>query len=176
MTALAQVYTDIMNKVVSILSGGVRVFNTVAVYNDQITRMKNGSGTTYWLPAVFIELRTYNENTIGDQLTNADIDVIFHVAHMELDSGIGTLDQNLNIFTMRDYVKSTFSMFKPTNCGLFVWKGEQQQFNHDNINEYKLTYKCHYIDNVANSLITGTQYEYANAGITFSFGYSQSVG
>jgi hypothetical protein len=173
---LVRIYWDIFEKIDTIKIDSLPVFNTRKILNNQVKRMRDGSGVSYWMPAVFVEIRTYNEGVIGNELTYADMDVIFHIVHNELDSADGNLDQNINVFELRNKIKSNFSMFKPTNCGLFIWNGEVGDFNHDNIYEWKLTYKCHYIDNVANPMITGNQYEYNGATVSLSIVYDDGFG
>lgn len=176
MTGIAQVYQDILSRIDNIIdSSGNKIFNWRAVFNDQIKRTKDGSGYSFWMPAVFVEIKTHNEGSIGDQLTYAEMDIIFHIVHNELDDAYGLLDQNTNVFQFRDYIKSNFSLFKPTNCGVFIWLGENQSFNHTNIYEYIVKYKCYYIDNLASPTITGSEYYNTGASSSFIITYTQSV-
>lgn len=163
---LNNVYKDIVDRIALIKENDLPVFNTVAVFNDQINRSKSGKGYSFWDPSVFIEIRSSNDGSFGEQLTFSDLDIIFHISMFQLNGwDQASLDENLYIFHLRNLIKSNFSMFKPTQCGLFNWDKEEQQFDHDQIYTYKLTYKCHYIDQVAYPFNTG-QYYYATASLT----------
>lgn len=169
--AIAQVYTSIQQQILSILNTdtGLPYFNTVAVFNDQIKRSKSGKGYNYWDPSVFIQIKSSNEGSYGDQLTFAEFDVTFHISMYQLNGwDLASLDENLYIFHLRNLIKSNFSLFQPPQCGPFNWKGEEQQFDHDQIYTYRLSYKCYYVDKVSDPFITGYEYLSATGSTTLT--------
>lgn len=172
--AVAQIYKDIFNwldtKVLDDTNNPM--FHTRAVFNNQIERSKRGSNYSFWDPSVFVEIKSENEGDFGSQLTYANLRVTFHISMFQTDSMDGNLDQNLYIFHLRDIIKAKFSLFEPSQCGPFNWGGEEQQFDHDQIYTYKLHYNCFYIDKVAEPEVSGAQYEFSGAGLSFSVIYA----
>ncbi len=172
--ALETVYTDIITRIDEIKhTDGNPVFNTRAIFNKQIDRAKTAKGYSFWDPSVFIEMKSSNEGSIGGQLTYADLAITFYISMFQLNGwDNASLDENLYIFHLRNLIKSNFSMFKATQCGLFNWVGEEQQFDHDQIYTYKLTYKCYYIDQIAYPINTHREYNFSGATLSLTAIYT----
>lgn len=175
---MVEVYQSIINWANNIQLNGVIAFNTIAIFNNQVKRESKGKGYVFWKPALFIEIKSSKDETYGanDQLTGSELEVIFHIVHNELDDATGNLDQNINVFTLRNLVKKSYSLFQPLQCGVFNYYGEEQQFTHDNIYIYKIKYKCWYVDTSAYP-IPDQMYYYATGSVvgTYSVGFTYSV-
>lgn len=137
---IAEAYTQILDWV------NKDTFKNVAVYNQQVERMIRGSGYSFETPALFVEVNEENEEALGDGITASDLMIKFHIVMEQLDSSDGNLDQNMDIFQYRNAIKSSFSMFKLAQGGIFNWLNEDEDYDHGNIYHYILGYKCYYID------------------------------
>jgi hypothetical protein len=82
---------------------------------------------------------------IGQNMRSAVLGVNIHLVH-EYYNADGTFEQDLEIFDLRDQVTALLSQFKPTGCGLMVSMTEQQDYDHDNVYHYILTYQVDFID------------------------------
>ena len=123
-------------------------FKQIRVYNGQINSSLNRGIYLYEkaTPALFLEINEQNSILLGKQITASDLIIKFHIVITQLDSATGTLDQNIDIFFYRNYIKRIFSKFKLTKGGTFIWGDDDESYIHDNLYHYILTYKCHYID------------------------------
>lgn len=158
MAGLVPVIGDLINKINSLVdTNNAPYFNTVAVWNDQVKRMKDGSGYSLLTPACFIEIEESNEMQLGMGVTSSDLTITFHVVHEELDAIDGTLDQNLNVFGYRDIIKRYFTKYSPTQCGHMGYIHEKQDYSHNNIYQFNIQFKVGYIDTVAYPLQDGDQ-------------------
>ena len=59
------------------------------------------------------------------------------------------MDENFNIFVLRDLVVNSISHFKSDKSSIFTKVSEEQDFEHTNVYHYKLTYKAQWIDETA---------------------------
>lgn len=131
-----------------IITSAPSIFNYVSIYNKQIKRLLNGSNFSYNNPSLFIEIQEEQQSieTLGNQLTASNLIIIFHIVMMELDGAVGNMDQNLNIFNLRNEVKKNYSLFKLTQGGTFNWMNEDEDYDHGSIYHYLIKYKAYYID------------------------------
>lgn len=136
----SEVYNQILSNV------DTTTFNTIAIYAEQPRRMMRGNGYSFLTPACFVEINESNYETVGDGITTSDCDIKFHIIMEQLDGNNGTLDQNLDIFTLRNNIKSAFSLFKLNQGGFFQWKDEDEDYCHSNIYHYILSYKAFNVD------------------------------
>lgn len=127
--------------------------NTVLLYariwNNQIETEIQGDSYVYPKPAAFLEIVApvvFNE--IGQNFLAADLNINIHLVH-EYYNEDGTFEQNLPVFDLRDKVIEALSQYKPTACGQMVCTGEQQDYDHDNIYHYQISFVCHFIDSKA---------------------------
>jgi hypothetical protein len=121
------------------------IFEKIAVYNAQIDRALLGISSLP-LMSCFVEIDNIKEFNLSQKLTGVDIKITIHIAHNELDATDGTLDQNLNIFSIRDKVHKFFLNLHLPNCGPILYNNENQQYNHTNLYHYVNSYNCHWID------------------------------
>ncbi|MEI8111164.1 MAG: hypothetical protein WCH59_09265 [Chitinophagia bacterium] len=124
--------------------------NTVSLYsriwNNQIEAEKAGETYAYPKPAAFVEVVSpaiFEE--IGQNFRSADIGISIHLVH-EYYNQDGTFEQDLEVFDLRDKVIEALSQYKPTGCGQLVSTGEQQDYDHDNIYHYVISFVCNFID------------------------------
>lgn len=135
------------------------LFKTVAIWNDQIDRMTDGSGYSFLSPAAFVEINTSDHEFLGLGYTAFDVDVKIHILNEMLDYCDGTLDQDLLVFDLRNSVKTYLNMFRPTQTGNLMYVDEKQQFDHTNVYHYIISFKARMVDRYGNTeptSITGT--------------------
>ncbi len=124
--------------------------NTVSLYahvwNNHVDMEKSGAIEAYPKPAAFIEIGSpvVYEN-IGVNCRGADLNIILHLVH-EFYNQDGTMEQDLEIFDLRDKVLAAITGFQPTACGPLVSTSETQDFDHDNVYHFILNFTCHFID------------------------------
>lgn len=138
---IKQTILDALTKVRGI--GGV---NWAAVWNDQLNRMDDQSGLSLPFPAIYVEMLPQEWNMLSAGVSQCDIVWKIHICHQQFDSMDGFFDQNLDVFDLRDSVKTALMLFKPTNCGSWIASGEEQDYSHTNIYHYILEFTCCFID------------------------------
>lgn len=121
-------------------------FSFIAVWNDHVNRLIDGSGYTYACPAAFLELETLEVYNLNAGITHTDYIIRIHIVHQELDAADGTLDQNLNVFDYRDAVKVALTGLKPENFTNLMWYNEFQDYEHSNLYHYIVEFKGGFID------------------------------
>jgi len=121
-------------------------FNFVAVWNDHVNRLIDGSGYSYNCPAAFVELEPIQVINLSSGITQTDYIIRVHIVHTELDAIDGALDQNLNVYDYRDAVKVAMTGLKPTNFGNLMFNQEFQDYEHNNVYHYLVEFKAGFID------------------------------
>lgn len=124
------------------------LFKNVAIWNDQIAQSFGESGTNYNLlsPSAFVEVNTDNSDFLGIGFTSCDLNVDIHIVNVQLDAIDGTLDQDLEVFNLRDNTKIWLNLFTPTNCNDLMYVTERQDFAHDNVYHYIISFKTRFTD------------------------------
>ena len=146
---------SILTTMNSIRDGGtLNPFIEVAIWNNQIGRMKSGGGYGFDSPAIFLETRETNHERLGMGYKAYDLECTIHLLHEELDAMDGTLDQNVNVFHYRDLVIEYLDGSKPVQAGNLWYISDEQDFSHDNCYIFNIKFKCRVVDQIANTLPT----------------------
>jgi hypothetical protein len=119
------------------------------IWNNQLEYERAGNLEAYPKPAAFVEILSpvvYQE--IGKNLSSADLGFNIHLIH-EYYNADGTFEQDLEVFDLRDKVVALLSQYKPTGCGLIFCTGESQDYEHDNLYHYIISFVCSFIDSKA---------------------------
>jgi hypothetical protein len=162
---LVTIYQHIFNKINTLVdSNNRKIFKNTYVFNDQVKRLIK-SLISYNYPSIFVELKQLKETPLQEKVSRMDMICKLHILTEELDAGNGTLDQNLNVFSLRDLINSTFTLFQPPQCGQWLYESEKQDYVHTNVYHYEISYKFHYIDQVAYNLPIIAS---ASIGLSFS--------
>lgn len=136
-----------------ILSDGTFLY--AAIFNGQIKRDEQGTMQfPFPKPAVMIEIQSPQSGVqlLGSGVTINDNQVFkFCIVHEQIDAvSDGTIssgmDENLDVFDLRDKLKVLLTGFKPTNCSALQYEGEAQDYEHNMIYVYGMTFKCSYVD------------------------------
>ena len=116
----------------------------VRIWNDQIERKKAGTGYTYQVPACFVETVFDGEQGPIGQGVNSYALTFRVILEQNNYNTEGTLDQNLDVFALRDKVSQVMNGFKPTNCSPLVVGAPTLDHSHDNtylaVFEFKTTF------------------------------------
>lgn len=151
--ATSELKQSILDLKAKILSDTTFVYT--AVFNDQIKRDNEGKlQFPFPKPAVFIEIQSPQQGLalLGSGVTINENQVFkFSIVHEQLDAvSNGTLstgmDENLDVFDLRDRLKRLLTGFKPTNCSELQYVEESQDYAHDQIYVYCISFKCSYVD------------------------------
>ena len=119
----------------------------VTIWNNQFNYISDGSVYSFPFPNAFIEVISDNLQDIGGQYQGSDLLINIHIGQ---DFYNGTnIDENFNIFALRDLLVKSLSNFQPITCGKMIKVSETQDFEHTNVYHYILGYKVHFIDNTA---------------------------
>lgn len=168
---------SILNTMDSIRDGGtVNPFNTIAIWNDQIKRLKNGTGYSFLSPAIFLESKQINHERLGMGYKAYDLDITIHLLDEQLDTAIYQydglnpnlvqLDQNLEVFHLRDLVIQYLDGCKPVQMGNLWYIDDIQDFSHDNCYHFQIKFKGRVVDQIANTMPATQSY-----GVTYSISY-----
>ncbi len=125
--------------------------NTVAahvrVWNNQLQLNKEGKVADFPKPALFVEIiNGVSFQQIGAGFRSADLGFNIHIIHEFYDAQDGTMEQDLEVFDIRDKVVAMLSNHKPTACGLMVSTGEEMDYDHDNLYHYVISFVCDFTD------------------------------
>lgn len=167
-TSIKGTLTSILARLGTIVNDQtIPIFNTIAVWNNQINRAKDASGYSFQYPAVFVETKKLSTERLGFGYKSYEFDIIIHVMDEQLDDQIGGLDQNLDVFDLRDDVITSLDMFRPLQTGNLVYISGEQDYNHDNVYHYELTFRGRMIDPIGN-----WEPIYSTMSLTASYNYT----
>lgn len=128
------------------------------MWNDQLNQDEKGEGYTFPCPAVFPELLSPNPaKQLGDGVQLFDPLVIrLHILHVQLDSGDGTMEQNLDAWDFAQEVYKKMQRFEPDGAVAFVRTSEERDYSHKAIYHLIQDYTTNYIDSAVQESTDGT--------------------
>ena len=135
---------NIFEDVISVIKTNTSI-DYVRVWNDQVSLMEKGEIYSYPNLACFIEI-VLAKNGLGLGIVGGDINIRFHIVHTELDSGGGTMEQNLTVFQWRDELIDKLTYVENGGLSGFQLVGEQPDYSHSNVYHYVVEFIAHYID------------------------------
>ena len=159
MAGIKQPIIDLMKllETVPIANGdGFMVMSYVRIWNNQITRIKEGQLMAFPMPALFVELANPTFENIGQGYRSSTLCFKVHIAHEFYDAQDGTFDQDLGVYDIRDKVTAYLSGQTLTGCGPLEATGENMDTDHDNIYHYVIDFTCDFTDS------TGSRNDYLN--------------
>lgn len=153
--SLKQILADLGSMVIP--GTNTPVFNYIAIWNNHIKKSLSGENYSFLFPAIFVEVKDTNSEVWLNGVSIQDLEIIFHICHQELDAEDGTLDQNFDVFNFRTYIRQYFTNYsKAPVLNTFMFKKEEEDFNHNQIYHWKETFKTRYIDQTGNPFYNGT--------------------
>jgi len=105
---------------------------------------------------VFVEADFSNVKLMGQGVQLYEPVVItLHIVMNELDAGHGTLDQNVNIFNLKNSVYLAMEKKYPTGGGMLVRTSEGPDYGHNNVYVFRQMYTCTFVDGAGKDPIGG---------------------
>ncbi len=118
------------------------------IFDDQINEMISGKTYSYNTPSCFIEFQPGEVKNIGANITEyRDSIWRVHLINMVLDGQNNTMEQNLSIFDVRDFVKSVMLNANISFCSKLQQSEDRLDYKHGNIYKYILGFKSNFLDN-----------------------------
>lgn len=157
------VYTDCLSAIKSLTKindkSGLteNVFKYCNVWNNQpyIQEKEKNESYPFKTPAVFVGFELGNAMQLAYNMTSyPEAELSFYIVHEYLNDIGGDMDKNLKVFELRDYIKTKFSSVSISFCSSLVINQEIQDFNHDNVYVYKISFKTNFIDSKGSVLDT----------------------
>lgn len=122
-------------------------------FNDQFNKMDEGAIIPVAFPCVLLEFELSEDVAVDSDKKRHYRNLILraHVGMREDDAGDGTLDQNLNIYDLKDRIFLSLQNFAPNNSllissGLTLFN-EVEDNDHANFSIHVLSFRFNYIDN-----------------------------
>lgn len=115
-------------------------FKRVGVWNDQLNRVESGKGYSFKTPAAFIQMNHVSSSTIGKGITDDTYIWTIHLILDKKDAGSNDMDENLDIFILRDAVKDLLHMNRLLYTGTIEYMGERQDFAHEAMYHYEVDF------------------------------------
>ncbi len=140
---------DILAKCVTPIGNYPPLFKKIDVWNNQLRYEKDGIGYSFPTPAIYLEMKQINSKQLGMGVNIVSYDVIFHIIHTQLNNG-NLLDRNTQVLNLKDFVKKKFEYYQPAQMGRLGFIRGQQDFEHDNVYHFVMTFKGTLVDTWGN--------------------------
>jgi len=130
---------------------------TVAMWNNQVEGIQDGSDESYRLPAIFIEFPDDAPcELVGNGIRVFDpFPITFHIVDNRLDNMDGTMEENFEVFTLKQKVRLKFQLFKVTGSGSFNCTSETTDKDHNNVYHFLQVFTTTWTDQGTNLPIGG---------------------
>ncbi len=146
----AELFNAIKTRVESFNLG----FNMIKIWNNQVewSLEKDELGAPIYsinYPALFVEFTAPQEIAqLGNGVQIYDpLDIRIHICHNEIDSMDGNMEQNVNVFALKQQVFQALQFFEPDNACSFTRMNEEQDYAHPDLYHYIQTYRTNYTEN-----------------------------
>jgi hypothetical protein len=149
MSGLRKPLEDVMTKLRGLTvttADGVRQEPFVRVWNNQVSYDRKGEHYGFPKPAIFVEvMMDARYDVIGQGYLSADLGWRIHLVH-EFYNAEGTMEQDLDVFDLRDQITTQLSGFLPTACSSLFKVSETLDHDHDSIYHYVIDFASNFID------------------------------
>lgn len=134
----------------------------IAMWNDQLSKSikKDEEGEPYYniqFPAVFLEIVNPERQSIGNGWQLSDFNFNLHILHRQDDAADGTVDQNLDVFDLKESIYQAVYMQWVTDFGQFDYIEEIQDTNHANVYHFVQTFTSNWVDSSMGQPVGGGQ-------------------
>lgn len=132
------------------------------IWDDQIYNMIEGNSYSFAMPSVFLQVELGDCMLLGGGMRSYPNAIIrFKICHLLLNSE-NAMEQNLQIFEIRDAVVTGTQNANLSNCSSLIPFEDIQDFKHGNTYVYDVSYKTNFLD------IKGSQFD-IDTGIAFGY-------
>lgn len=128
----------------------------VVMWNNQFNQIEDGDVEGFPFPCAMLEIIPQSYNQLGGGYQQSDVDFRIHIGHVQYDSLDGNMEQNLDVFDLRNEVVQKLSLYKPSMSGELFKVSEEQDYEHTAIYHYIITFRACVIDNTASTIIEPT--------------------
>lgn len=145
-------YTEIQTRLNSVLPDLY-----VRLWRNQFEELENGDNYSFLFPCCFIEFVSEGEvKLLGNGVQVYDPIIIrLHIGSFEPDNGMGTLDQNTNILTLKQQIFTTLQKWQSTKSGIFIRTSESMHSEHDQISVWIQDFKTILVDDTMREPVNG---------------------
>lgn len=132
-------------------------FKYSGVWNNQIDEAVKGKNYSFDDPAVFYEFNPGDCKLLGARVQSyPDTEIVIHIYVVLLDGGNDTMDENLLIFDIADYVRVKMINANLPFCSTLMPLSDNQDYEHNNVYHYILRYKTNYITSIGSEFDPNT--------------------
>jgi hypothetical protein len=151
MAGIKTVLTELMTKLATLTvtnGSNQSVPLYTRIWNNQFRLLAEGDTYNFPFPCAFVEiLRDHDgDSTLGQGIAGYDVRFRIHLGMDFYDAGDGTMEQNLNIFDLKDQVIALLQFYEMSQCGGLQCINEGQDYNHTNLYHYTVDFVCHFIE------------------------------
>ena len=126
-----------------------QVFQYINIWDNQIDELIKGNEYPFNANSCFIEYIPGEAKMLLNNVSSfPDSKLTFHIFSLLLNSqGTDMMEQNLEIYGLRDKVKRSMNGFSPaTGVTNFMCCEDKLDYKHGNVTKYLLSYNFNYID------------------------------
>ena len=145
----------------------------VRVFNNQFQYLEDGETYAFPFPCAFLEVLPQNYTPLLNGFSQSDVDFRIHIGHEQYDSLDGNMEQNLDVFDLRNLVLQKLVLFKPSMCSELFVVNEEQDYTHTGVYHYIIDFRGGVIDKTASNLIEPTLIDPIELQLEVSFVYPQ---
>ena len=155
---------ELYNAIVARVSEVVPDFNFYHVWNNHAEKAKSldeNGAPQYGIncPALMVE---WSDDTEISQLGNGvqiydPLFIRIHILHDEIDSADGNMDQNMNVYILKQKVFQALQGFEPDGAVAFVRISETRDYDHTNLYHFIQTYQTNYVDGTMELPVNGQE-------------------
>ena len=129
----------------------------VRLWRNQFEELENGDNYSFPFPCCFVEfVLEGNVQLLGNGVQVYDpLIVRLHIGSFEPDNGMGTLDQNTNILTLKQQIFTTLQKWQSTKSGIFNRSFEVMHTEHDQVSVWIQEFKTILVDDTMREPLSG---------------------
>jgi hypothetical protein len=165
---MKQTIIDILNKLKEIPE-----LKYVRVFNNQFQYLESRDIEAFLFPCAFLEIVPQSYQPLLNGYSQSDVDFRIHLGHEQYDSLDGNMEQNLDVFDLRNLVLKKLTLFKPSMCSELFKVNEEQDYTHTGIYKYIIDFRGGVIDKEASNLIEPILIEPLDLSLEVFFVYPQ---
>lgn len=134
------------------------IFKYFNIWNSLIDGYILGDVYSFNCPAIFLEIQLGKPTNLGRGYTSYPECILrFHIISNLLDSGNGNMEQNEEVFDLRDLIVELFNgSGKISRCSSLMIEEDVMDYQHKNIYKYIVSFKTNFIDTKGSNLCKAT--------------------
>jgi hypothetical protein len=143
MAGISDLFVDLLARITTTIP----TFKFVHIWNNQLTQLEDGLTYAFPFPNCFVEILTPNDYTpVLRGYSVGELIVRIHIGHEQYDAGGGNMEQNLDVFNLRNQVVNKLNNYQPIATSSLMKSSEGQDYVHTNVYHYTIDFRCAFID------------------------------